>query len=169
MSGVESTPALKTVSTKWAAEHIGRTRDTHVRTLLKANDLSFRSERTKFGIADGEVSWWEMVRLDAYEHLKSTKARDNRHLRDGLIILNIPLVPFVVVWSGHDLPVLVRPDQVIDYQMQRGARGAYDPTALLAELGLLTQPQPRRDRPHIRTGEQQALFGNDQLDLFGDS
>ena len=168
-SPIESSPGLKTVTTGWAAEYIGRTRDTHVRTLLKNSDLSSRSERTEASIPDGYVSWWEMVRLDAYEHLRVTTTRSKRVLRDGLILLPIPLKPFVVVWSAQALPVLVRPDQVIDYQKERSS-GAYDPKRLLRALEMIHYYEPTKSHHTGRPQTQQPrLFDDsDQLGLFDD-
>lgn len=164
--GVEG-PGSALVSTKWAASYIGRKSDVAIRTQLRQQNLSFGSERTKAQVVDGQMSWWEMVRLDAYQHLAVGDYRANAQLRDGLLLLPFSLQPFAVARAGGRLPVLLKPDQVLSYQMDRGVSGAYDPSLLLNAIGLRWIVQGGSSNRRPRAVKQEKLFDEaSQLDMF---
>ena len=160
-------PGAALVSTKWAAGYIGRKSDVAIRTQLRKQNLSFGSERTKAQLPEGQLSWWEMVRLDAYQHLAFGDYRANAQLRDGLLLLQFPLRPFVVARAGGSLPVLLKPDQALKYQLERGVTGAYDPGPLLRAMGLRWAVQSGSSDQRPRAIKQETLFDEaSQLQMF---
>jgi hypothetical protein len=160
-------PGAALVSTKWAALYMGRKSDVAIRTQLRKQNLSFGSERTKAQLPDGQLSWWEMVRLDAYRYLSFGDYRANAQLRDGLLLLQFPLRPFVLARAGGSLPVLLKPDQLFSYQLERGFTGAYDPDPLLRAIGLRWAVQGGPSVQQARPVKQEKLFGEaSQLDMF---
>jgi hypothetical protein len=168
-----SDPALTTVPTTWAADYLGSRNDAQIKKLLQQDLLSFKTERRRAAIPVGYLSWWEMVRLDAFEHLRTTRPTVNRTLRNGLLLLHFSLEPFAVVWTMPELPLTVAPSDIVGYVASHGASGIYDPTDLLQALGLQSSAAPApvvppSNHPQRAIAPKQAsLFGtNEQLDLF---
>ena len=128
-------PQLCTMTTKQASDLLGFVKPDIIKRLLVKEELSFASERERYGVAGGYVSWWEIIRLGAYQYLRHSPGTREPPLRAGLTILEFDLSPFVVARHKGRRPVVLDAIQAGSFADSAWDR-VYDPTDLMASMGL---------------------------------
>lgn len=123
------------MTTKQASELLGFIKPAVIKRLIGKEQLSFASERDRYGVAEGYVSWWEIVRLGAYQYLRTSPDTNEPPLRLGLTILEFDLNPFVVARHTRALPVVLDAGQADSFADSAWDR-IDDPSDLVARMGL---------------------------------